>query len=175
MRCGSDGLRSNEHKARDRAGGGTHPARDRDESVHDGVLLYGGDKSRAASATEGATLTLHFCDEVFASGARNRASRVSTPGQMFGLRMSPRDAHPSQSSKRQPPKPATAFWTADLLDMALRLVICARRARLRPSPSPSMGHEDWLCARRLTARLGSVMRYRSATVAGFHGLPCLSG
>src|SRR5687767_268086 len=60
-------------------------------------LLWLGDKSRTvfrsgeaearALRNSSATLTLHFCDEVFACGPRNRATRVSIPGQMFGLRM----------------------------------------------------------------------------------------
>jgi hypothetical protein len=54
----------------------------------------------------------------------------------------------------------------------LSLVTChfplARSARPRPRLRRL---PDWLCSRP-EAEWRSVMRYRSATVAGFHGLPC---
>ena len=43
---------------------------------------------------------------------------------------------------------------------------------LRIWPRPRLHRlPDWLCSRP-EAEWGSVMRYRSATVAGLHGLPC---
>jgi len=83
-----------------------------------------------------ATLTLHFCDEVFATDARNRTGRVSTPGRMFGLRMSRR-------------------LVAGLL--------------LR-SPSPATEIANWLSRASPHGVDLVLMRYRSATVAGSHGL-----
>jgi hypothetical protein len=52
-----------------------------------GICCLARQEQNPAVAGAGATLTLHFCDEVFASGPRNRLERVSSPGQMFGLRM----------------------------------------------------------------------------------------
>lgn len=43
--------------------------------------------------------------------------------------------------------------------------------RASPPPSPWIA-PDWLCS-VLTHKWGSVTRYRSATVAGSHGLPCI--
>ena len=66
----------------------------------------------------------------------NHVERVSTQGQMFGLRISCRRVKPAPS----------------------------------PLPSPKVRF-DWR-SRAFAARRGfGMMRYRSATVAGFHGLP----
>jgi len=54
------------------------------------LVQQGKSRTRRRFRSEVATLTLHFCDEVFATDARNRTGRVSTSGRMFGLRMSRR-------------------------------------------------------------------------------------
>jgi hypothetical protein len=45
-----------------------------------------------------------------------------------------------------------------------------RRSRTSPAPSPEQIPIGFPAP--VTAQCGLVMRYRSATVAGFHGLPC---
>ena len=78
-------------------------------------------------------------------GARNRAARMKIPGKVFGLRIC------------LPPG-----------RMAAGRLFLAPRLHRAESP-------DWLCPRRLAARWGSVMRYRSATVADSDGLPSNPG
>ena len=84
-----------------------------------------------------------FCDEVFASNARNRDRRVSLGGQMFGLRI----------EARNPAK-------------------CRTFSLPRPLPSPEKNLRLALPSRECERFGLGLMRYRSATVAGFHGLPC---
>jgi hypothetical protein len=51
------------------------------------------------------------------------------------------------------------------------LNVCAPQARFLAPDLHRRLRADWLCPRGLSARWEFVMRNRSATVAGFHGLP----
>lgn len=94
-----------------------------------------------------ATLTLHFCDEVENTGARNRTGGVS---------LCRKDVRTPHISSRRGESVST---------VATRLP--------RPLPSPE-GVLRLVLARAPSAGCGSgLMRYRSATVADFHGIPSI--
>jgi hypothetical protein len=131
--------------------------------------VYGSAKSRTPRpmALE-STLTLHCCDEVFADGARNRAPRVSRFGPDV---RTPHVSHVARQTTgaiasgpspapRRPPGPRLLLLVARAPRASSPLAFTGRRSARLALPAPAR------------ARWGSVMRYRSATVAGFHGLPC---
>ena len=92
---------------------------------------------------------------------------------MFGLRISTRDARKFQNFNFQTPKKQNDpvgrghFW--DLTIEIWRLHASARFSSPPPSPPTTCRR---LALPGACRQWGSVMRYRSATVAEFHGLLC---
>jgi hypothetical protein len=120
----------------------------------------------------GATLTLHFCDEDFASGARNRTARVSLPRADIRTHVYRAAARKSQSPNGKTPnheQPRRAV-SVPSLDFG----IWDFRTAVQPPPRL---HRAWLNWRprplpRGKKRCGIVTCYRSATVTDSHGLSC---
>jgi hypothetical protein len=105
--------------------------------------------------------------------AKNSAAeRVSLRDQIFGLRTSarPRAQIPKPDNQIQKStaarRAAAVFWRLDVWNF----VICAPQARILTPRLHRRSRADWLCPCSLSARWEFVMRNRSATVAGFHGL-----
>jgi len=95
-------------------------------------------------------LTLHFCDEVFATGARKSRQRVSTQGRVFGLRIC---------------RPLAIRDLKFEISDSERGCLVSAFTGCWPIGFPRVFTTRW--------RSG-LMRYRSATVADSHGFPrCL--
>jgi hypothetical protein len=108
-----------------------------------------------------------------AARKNSAAERVSLRGQMFGLRIY---AHPCAQSfrfqiTRTKNKPA-ACATPFLILAICYLPLCAPQARTSLLAFTRARAPIGFARAAEAARWESVMRYRSATVAGFHGLPC---
>jgi hypothetical protein len=135
--------------------------------------------ARVAGSMRQTALTLHFCDEVFASrrAQKFRAGRVSVLGRMFGLRMCRGAAVAAQVASARWQTARCRSRNAEGRSL-VSLVACvtwhlslARAARLClastfAGPGGPTGFSRAFAAQ---GRRSGLMRYRSATVAGFHG------
>ena len=98
-----------------------HDAQRRLGCNHGILLMTAATRAEPPAATgEGTTLTLHFCDEIFAGDARNRASRVRFPGADVRTPHVSRD--PCRGSS-PPPSPPTEVedW---LCSRSRRMEVC---------------------------------------------------
>jgi hypothetical protein len=104
---------------------------------------------------------------------KSAAERVSLRDQIFGLRTYARQRAQTPKPNNQIPKSTAArraaavFWRLDVWNFE----VCAAQTRILTPGLHRRSRADWLCPRGLSARWEFVMRNRSATVAGFHGLP----
>ncbi|HTB79941.1 MAG TPA: hypothetical protein VK717_03540 [Opitutaceae bacterium] len=129
-----------------------------------------------ADTPEGIALTLHFCDEVFADrrAQKFRGGTREPPGP--DVRTPHFRAPNAQISKRQGPNLKIVRGPAgrrNFLEFGGLEFLNFARSRASSLLAFTRARAPIGFARAAeAARWESVMRYRSATVAGFHGLPC---